>query len=258
MHVIALPGLPRFPPSTMGPQLDQRLRRMADMERLPTPLIASYDSHGAGTVRALLAPLADPLTAHIEGHLSRPAFKQRSALEARIADALDPISRATLSDQAAWQARLHDIAYRVHGYETRLRTSAIGTEPGFGGNIMAYPPADRVRPSLRMISQEVSRHRAAALSEVAAYLMLACTTVHPFIDGNGRIARIMFNLVLRSEFPNLPYIAIKEITQFSQADFLIAINRVHFRKDWEPYFRWLLAILDIHLVIGAGASDAAA
>ena len=257
IEIISLPGLPCFPPTDMGAPMDHLLRPLAALESLPKPLITGYDGRSGGVVQSRLAPLADPLAAHMPGHLQRPAFQLRSGLEARIADALDPVPPAAVADAAAWHALLHDIAFRVHGCETPLRQSAIGTEPGFGGTIVAYPPPRQIRWALGLISQEIALHPAARASEVAAFVMLACTTVHPFLDGNGRIARILFNLILRSQFPRLPYIAIKEITQFAQGDFLIAINRVHYQQDWAPLLRWLVAILDIHLAIGTGTAPAA-
>jgi prophage maintenance system killer protein len=256
MQVIALPGLPCIPPLGIGREAERRLERLASVGHLPRPLVTGYEGCRAALVRARLAGLADPLAAHLPVHLARPAFKQRSAFEARIADTLAPVSRAELSDETDWVARLHDIAFRIHGRETRLRCTPIGTEPGYGGTILSYPPAGQVGPSLRRIAQEVASARGNSLVEIAAYVMLACTTVHPFTDGNGRAARILFNLALRGRFPALPYLAIKEITQFAQGDYLIAMNRVHFRQDWEPFFRWLEAILDIHLAIGASGSAA--
>lgn len=255
MDVIALPGLPVFPRSAIGVELDQRLRHIAAMPDQPAPVITGCDNPQSRFIRARLAPLADPLAAYVPENLKKPVFQQRSGIEAEIGDALAPITRATLATSAEWQERLRDIASRVHRSDTAFRSTAIGTEPGYGGTIIAYPPAELVVPLLQMISREVSRRADAALCEIAAYVMLAFTTVHPFVVGNGQTARILFNLVLRSEYPALAYIGIKEVTQFSAGDFLIARNRVHFQKDWEPYLNWLLAIFDVHIAMRTGSEN---
>jgi hypothetical protein len=249
MDVIPLPGLPPFPHALIGAQLDARLSSLAALGPVRVPPITGYTGPHAKVIRKHLAPLADPLVDYVPEHLRAPAFQQRSAHEADIAERLAPVTRADLADAAALQARLRAIAAGVHGIDAGFRKTPIATEPGYRGNVIAYPPAELVGPLLHMAAREISRHPGAPLGVIAAYAMLACTTVHPFIDGNGRTSRVLFNLVLRSEFPGLPYIGIKEIVQFSAGDFLIATNRVHFQKDWGPFLLWLLAILDIHLAM---------
>ena len=249
MDVISLPGLPPFPQGLLGAQLDDRLRRLAAMGPVRVPPITGYASPHAKAIRKRLAPLADPLVDYVPEHLRKPAFEARSAREAAIAERLAPMTRTELADGAALLARLREIGSAVYGMDMAFRATPIVTEPGYNGNVIAYPPAELVAPLLHLAAREMARHRDASPGGIAAHVMLACTTVHPFIDGNGRTSRILFNLVLRSEYPGLPYIGIKEIVQFSAGDFLIATNRVHFQKDWGPYLQWLLAILDLHLAM---------
>jgi hypothetical protein len=253
MDVIPLTSLPLFPSTPLGRELDIRLQRLAAMGAFRMPVIAGYKGAHAKTINKRLARLADPLVAYVPEHLRRPLFKQRSVIEAGIADALPPVSRAVLANGNAWRDCLLTIAAGVHGAGTGLRTTEITTEPGYNGNVIAYPPAALVGPLLHLAAREVAQHPSASLCETAAYAMLACTTVHPFTNGNGRTSRILFNLILRGQYPGLPYLNIKEITQFSAGDFLIATNRVHFQKDWEPFLQWLLAIVDIHIALAKPA-----
>lgn len=252
MEIIPLEGLPPFPASPpLDPdkltELENVLRKLADgaIERhLP---ITGFDTPHADEIRARLRALAEPLTAYLPPQVRAPLFKQRSGNEAAICDSQEPMACAIFANPPEFKARLRQIASAVHLTDMAFRTTPISTEPGYGGNVIAYPPAALVDDLLEAVCVEISRHPDAAICQTAAYAMLACATIHPFIDGNGRTVRILFNLLLQSKHPGLPYIGINEVTLFAAGDFLIATNRVQFQRDWDCYFSWLQAICELHL-----------
>ena len=54
--------------------------------------------------------------------------------------------------------------------------------------------------------------------------------IHPFIDGNGRLSRLLTNLLLlRSGYSYIPYVSLEEIIEASQAEYYQSLRAT--RKD---------------------------
>jgi len=68
----------------------------------------------------------------------------------------------------------------------------------------------------------------------AAFIMFMISEVHPFLDGNGRIARIMMNAELVTT--NLSKIIIPNVFR---EDYLLSLRRLTRQQDPDPYIRIL-------------------
>ena len=73
----------------------------------------------------------------------------------------------------------------------------------------------------------------------AAYMMFMISEVHPFLDGNGRIARVMMNAELVKD--NQTKIIIPNVYR---DDYMIALRRLTRQQDPDPYIRMLQRALD--------------
>jgi Fic family protein len=78
----------------------------------------------------------------------------------------------------------------------------------------------------------------------AAFVMFMISEVHPFLDGNGRIARIMMNAELvaagRSKIM---------IPTVYRDDYLGALRRLSRRDDPDPYIRMLQRAYDFSVTV---------
>lgn len=68
----------------------------------------------------------------------------------------------------------------------------------------------------------------------AAYIMFMISEIHPFLDGNGRIARIMMNAELVSA--NQSKVIIPNVFR---DDYILTLRRLRRQHDPEPYIRML-------------------
>ncbi|MCD4793850.1 MAG: Fic family protein [Bacteroidales bacterium] len=80
----------------------------------------------------------------------------------------------------------------------------------------------------------------------AVYMMFIISEIHPFLDGNGRIARIMMNAELTSE--NQTKIIIPTVFR---EDYLLTLRRLTRNNDPKPYIRMLTKAQEFsHTVTG--------
>ena len=66
-------------------------------------------------------------------------------------------------------------------------------------------------------------------------------TIHPFLDGNGRIGRLMISLILVADGAlTQPYFYISLYFKKNRADYYDALHRVRTHGDWEGWLRFFL------------------
>lgn len=71
----------------------------------------------------------------------------------------------------------------------------------------------------------------------AAYIMFAISEIHPFLDGNGRIARVMMNAELVHQ--NQAKILIPTV---HREDYILTLRKLTRQNDPEPFIRMLVKI----------------
>ncbi len=125
--------------------------------------------------------------------------------------ALDVATSATPISEALIR-RLHEVTcagqtgYRVLTplgvQERRLPLGSYKSEPNHvqlgDGSFHAYAPADRVPDEMHSLVEQIGSSEFEAAHPViqAAYVHHAFTAIHPFADGNGRVARLLASIWL--------------------------------------------------------------
>ncbi len=74
--------------------------------------------------------------------------------------------------------------------------------------------------------------------------------IHPFIDGNGRISRVLTNLLLlKNGYEYMPYISHEKLVEDNKPEYYIALRRSQktIKKEKEDITPWLNFFLDILL-----------
>ncbi len=81
------------------------------------------------------------------------------------------------------------------------------------------------------ISPKKKRERTDAIISLAAWIQYQITAIHPFCEGNGRMARLMTNLILkRYEFPASQV----KIEGENKPAYLAALGQIDNYQDYEP------------------------
>lgn len=74
--------------------------------------------------------------------------------------------------------------------------------------------------------------------------------IHPFIDGNGRISRVLTNLLLlKNGYEYMPYVSHEKLVEDNKPEYYIALRRSQktIKKENEDITPWLNFFLDIFL-----------
>ena len=129
-------------------------------------------------------------------------------------------------DERRWSLGERPGAYKHHAYEV-----------GFG---VGYEPEDVPEAVAELLAEvreaRAKPHDALASLTIAAYLHAALVDIHPFADGNGRLARQLANMVLLSA--EMPPVLVPESDRMS---YYGALDAFHEEGELLPFEEFLAA-----------------
>lgn len=115
-----------------------------------------------------------------------------------------------------------------------------GTRPG--NAVFVPPPPHEVMPALDQWERFVHDEGMSTPTLIKAALAHAqFETIHPFLDGNGRVGRLLISLILLADgaLPT-PFFYISLYFMRNRADYYDALQRVRTAGDWEGWLRFFL------------------
>lgn len=120
----------------------------------------------------------------------------------------------------------------ILGAESRIRTRPVYLAADRRGEFIEYLECGKIHEQLRVLFEHVCGEGASPTYRAAVCYVLLVGS-HPFFDGNGRLARIAANAVLRhANVPKGGYVPIKEFFGLSRGAVSIQTRRAQFRGDW--------------------------
>lgn len=155
---------------------------------------------------------------------------------------------------------MHGVLLSTGGAATRLtpgefRRSQVwvgGTRPD--NAVFVPPPADEVMPCLHALEGFLHDDATAPLVR-AALAHVQFETIHPFLDGNGRIGRLLVTLQLCSDgLLRGPMLYLSHHFKQHRSTYYELLGKVRTEGDWEA---WLLFFADAIVAAAADAESAA-
>jgi len=131
-------------------------------------------------------------------------------------------------------------AARDPGEFRRTQNWVGGTRPGNASYVP--PPPHEVLPALSNLEKYIHGEYGPTPALVKAALAHAqFETIHPFLDGNGRIGRLLISLILVADgaLPH-PFFYISLYFKQNRADYYEALQRIRTHGDWEGWLRFFL------------------
>ncbi|WEK00205.1 MAG: Fic family protein [Candidatus Sphingomonas phytovorans] len=186
-------------------------------------------------------PEMQPLRHRLSNHFLRlnehHSYEQnRSALEERACLALEAY-RTPTSGILRQPATLASVS--IDDTPLTWRTTDIFIGGDAGGYRAKYPPHEQIQDSIERLSVALDDAILYSPSFGAALAFCGVVTAHPFRDGNGRVARVLFNHVLRTHFGSQFYLPIYELGAASAGGWLVAQRRVQLDGDWSALSEFL-------------------
>lgn len=193
--------------------------------------------------------LADELTPflHLRDHTSQKIV-DRSQIELAAFELLSArpgfSSSMGRSDFIGWVQAIHQA---VTGRRPEFRRGAMRTRPDDGNNAIIFPSSGLIDDLLEDLHGRLATHLSAypATAAVAAYVgLIHC---HPFLDGNGRTARVLFNLMLSNAAGTTIFIPFSHWSYMCRGSFILKVRRAMYAGDWTHI---LLFVRDTLTVLG--------
>jgi Fic/DOC family len=124
---------------------------------------------------------------------------------------------------------LLDLSKSMHGQAVELRKRPAKTESDVNGFHWIYPDPSIVKNSLRELSSFLidtieSSPLLVARIAVVAYVLI--NWIHPLRDGNGRLSRMLFNILLFRDSKIMHYIPLAKFSQLAHYGQEISLREV--------------------------------
>jgi hypothetical protein len=184
------------------------------------------------------------LLAHEFSHLMPPqsfptGTPERSIQESRILSDLDlPRPSRILSEgYSSFRDILLGFALRA-GQQTAFRTRDIGTVSDNFGRRVIYPGPDLIDQQIQKIYLFIIHHLVFSFSFTAIVAHNALVNIHPFMNANGRVGRLVFNWLMSEHVHSEIYYPLYEIAAISKGGMLIRMRQAQYRNQWEPLVSW--------------------
>ncbi len=131
-------------------------------------------------------------------------------------------------------------AHKQPGEFRRSQNWLGGTRPG--NAIFVPPPPDRLMACLGPFEQFLHAQTPPLPVLIKAALAhVQFETIHPFLDGNGRLGRLLITLILVSEgVLREPLLYLSLYFKTHRADYYDHLQKVRLAGDWEAWLRFFL------------------
>lgn len=133
------------------------------------------------------------------------------------------------------------IAQHVAGSGDFRRTRAQ-TAADSAGRYFRYPASDQIPRRMEELGEVLASPADRPDAFDAVMTLVAVSNLHPFRDGNGRVARVLFNGLLQRRQANPScYLPLHPLALLSRGGFVVRIRLAEIRGEWLPLIQFLNA-----------------
>jgi Fic family protein len=151
-----------------------------------------------------------------------------------------PLSARLLREVHALLLRSGRGARKAPGEFRRTQNWLGGSRPGLARFVP--PPAPEVAPAIAALERFIhDEPQPTPILIKAAFAHAQFETIHPFLDGNGRVGRLLITLLLCSEgVMRRPLLYLSLFFKRRREDYYANLQRVRTDGDWESWLRFFL------------------
>lgn len=186
--------------------------------------------------------LIHPLSSFIVAAVTEIAPQERTPTEIETLQhgpipQLEPGKPCGIEQLEAYMLAIHDhLCPWAKGYRTGQVQSRIDAR----STAIQYPHPSNITERMRSICQYWCQHHKAQPGLAATLMMISLMNLHPFSDGNGRTARIMFHWALNTNDRGIFYLPLHEISTLSRCGYLIRLRQAQYHGNFDPILSFLI------------------
>lgn len=115
--------------------------------------------------------------------------------------------------------------------------------PDRSGCSVRFPAPDEIVPRLWQIFECLSFNYTRHPVFAATVALSAISSLHPLSDGNGRLSRVMFNIIIAKRFGLDLYIPLYELSEISRGGYIISVREAQYNNSWTSLSQFILNCL---------------
>lgn len=128
---------------------------------------------------------------------------------------------------------------------TNYRDGPCYSRKDLGGYQVLFPSAVHISERMRAMDDFIASNLDYSRSFTATVAMNAICNLHPFLNGNGRTSRVLFNLVVGTHRLPPLYVPLYTLSKISHGGFLIRLRQAQYHNDWHPLADFITNGLDL-------------
>ena len=190
------------------------------------------------------ANLVHELSEYAMQRQSSRAHEKRSLCEREILVRLSLDPRSLLTQGVSGLMKLLCVLNAAGGGGSTIRDHMVNNGEDLAHGRAIYPCFKLINAQLARIHQFLVQYldTQPAFTAIVAYASIS--NLHPFPDGNGRVARMLYNLLIRSAFPQAFYLPIYEISALSRMGLIIRLRQADYHGAWLPLISLFSIVVD--------------
>ena len=136
-------------------------------------------------------------------------------------------------------------AFIAHASEMKaigaVRSTPSASARNRAGWRVRYPEPESVQTEVRLIQRWINDNLPNSALWTASIAMVSLATLHPLVDGNGRLSRMLFNLILHyGGLQRGAYVPVSEVFAASSGGKELREKHAYYRGDWGPFISYIL------------------
>lgn len=180
------------------------------------------------------ANLVHELSEYAMQRQSSRIYERRSLLEREILAGLSADPRVLLALGPDGFTTLLCTLNAAGGGDSTIRNHMVNNGEDLAHCRAVYPRFELIHAQMTQIHHFLARYldTQPAFAAIVAYASIS--NLHPFADGNGRVARMLYNSLIRSVFPQAFYFPIYEVSALSRMGMVIRLRQADYQASWLP------------------------
>lgn len=141
---------------------------------------------------------------------------------------------------------LRECHTRLIQEEASYRCGPVGTLPDSCGGGRIFPDAILIAPQLCLLYNFLHSSRSWDPVVRATVAHVAISSLHPFMDGNGRLARLVFNCVVYADAVESTYIPLRQLFNAAQHGYEIRLRQIDQGADWRTIVLFFCDVINAY------------